>query len=246
MAHGSMVNWCGIGGLVLAAAMCLCAQPVQALRGTPSDMCRAAAARAAKLTGVPVSVLLAISLTETGRRMDGQMSPWPWTLNIEGKGFWLDTENAALDMAHSARAAGKRSFDVGCFQLNYRWHGEAFKSLSDMLNPDTNALYAARFLAGLYSETGNWSQAAGHYHSRTRHFADRYRKMFDTHLAAIAGGPEPGQTEVAQARLSAENHYPLLRAGAAPSALGSLMPTQAGPSAGLFGNRVAKPFWSGS
>ncbi|OSP54764.1 hypothetical protein BV911_11380 [Pseudoruegeria sp. SK021] len=209
-------------------------------------MCRASAARAAQKTGVPLAVLLAISLTETGRRLDGQTSPWPWTLNVEGKGYWLDGETAALELAQRTLAAGTKSFDVGCFQLNYRWHGAAFSSLNDMLNPDQNALYAARFLADLFQETGDWSRAAGHYHSRTQAFADRYRRTFDTHLAAMADMPLPDLVELAPGRAPRENLYPLLQTGAAPSELGSLMPRHISNQGGLFANRTTKPFWSGS
>ena len=64
-------------------------------------------------------------------------------------------------------AAGRRSFDVGCFQINYHWHGHNFPSLEAMFDPDTGADYAARFLQSLYAERGNWSAAAGAYHSQT-------------------------------------------------------------------------------
>ena len=55
-----------------------------------SLICSQAAAYAAQETGVPVSVLQAISLTETGRNRSGEMHPWPWTVNMEGKGVWFE------------------------------------------------------------------------------------------------------------------------------------------------------------
>ncbi len=54
--------------------------------------CDRAAQRAALSHGVPLDVLRAISRVETGRALDGQLAPWPWTINVEGKGFWFDSE----------------------------------------------------------------------------------------------------------------------------------------------------------
>ncbi|MFS4437038.1 lytic transglycosylase domain-containing protein [Paracoccaceae bacterium GXU_MW_L88] len=138
------------------------------------------AARAAS-GHVPAEVLAAITITETGR--NGQ--PWPWTVNLEGKGHWFDTRDAALAFARKARAAGRTSFDVGCFQVNYRWHGEYFASLEDMFEPRVNAAYASKFLGDLFNETGSWSAAAGAYHSRTPKYANIYRARFDRIIAQL-------------------------------------------------------------
>ena len=210
-----------------------------------SALCHHAAARAAAETGVPLRVLLAITLTETGRAANGTVAPWPWTLNIEGEGFWFDTQAEALARAKAARDAGRVSFDTGCFQVNYRWHGTGFASLADMLDPAANATYAARFLARLHAELGDWSAAAGAYHSRTPRHATRYRAIFDRHFArldtlhALPRGTAP--TRTATDRTARENAFPLLRAGAAPRAAGSLVPVQPG-TGGLFGR--ARPLWS--
>ena len=99
---------------------------------------------------MPQDVLHAISLTETGRPANGRLRPWPWAINREGKGFWFKNRDEALAFAKASVAAGRRSFDVGCFQINYHWHGMNFASLEAMFDPDTGADYAARFLQSLY------------------------------------------------------------------------------------------------
>lgn len=213
----------------------------------PAALCLEAAATAAAETGVPLQVLLAVSLTETGRAIGGRLLPWPWTLNIEGDGFWFDTHAEALARARASRAAGRVSFDTGCFQVNYRWHGEAFASLEDMLDPVANAVYAGRFLARLRAETGSWSAAAGAYHSRTPRHATRYRAIFDRHYAALDQAPLPlvaararpaAQDERRVARLNA---FPLLQPGdPGPRSPGSLVPLRAG-NGGLFAR--ARPLW---
>lgn len=98
---------------------------------------------------------------------------------MEGRGVWFDSFEEARDYVARHHARGARSYDVGCFQINYRWHGQHFSSLEQMFDPDTNAKYAARFLGQLYAEFGDWSRAAGAYHSRTPSFAGKYRARFD-------------------------------------------------------------------
>ncbi len=206
----------------------------EAARDAGADMCRSAAQQVSTETGVPVDVLNAISLTETGRKRNGSFAPWPWTVNMEGAGHWFDTAQEALAYTLDGHAKGKRSFDVGCFQLNYNWHGHAFESIEQMFDPIANARYAADFLSRLYAETGSWSAAAGAYHSRTPEYANRYRKIFDRHYAALSEG---GPTVVANANsfvdepdddLAAEpmrqNNDPLLIASNETGRMGSLVP----------------------
>nr|WP_234998943.1 transglycosylase SLT domain-containing protein [Ruegeria sp. AU67] len=107
---------------------------------------------AAQSEGVPLDVMRAIARVETGRTADGALQPWPWTINVEGKGIWFTSEFEAKSYVFEIFKAGKRSFDIGCFQINYRWHGEAFRSIDAMFDPDENAKYAARFLKDLYTE----------------------------------------------------------------------------------------------
>ncbi len=220
--------------LALAATAAAWAGGADASRATGADVCRAAARQVSSETGVPVEVLDAIALTETGRKSGGAFGPWPWTVNMEGAGHWFDGPAEALDYAESNFAQGKRSFDVGCFQLNYKWHGQAFKSIEQMFDPLANARYAAGFLSRLYGETGDWSAAAGAYHSRTPQYANRYRKIFDKHFAAVSGGSGPAYANAnsfadeADPQLAAEpmrqNNYPLLIASNETGRLGSLVP----------------------
>ena len=163
-----------------------------------ASICDQSGTRAAKATGVPLAVLRAISLTETGRKLGGRHRPWPWTVNMEGKGIWFDTRAEALAYVRKHFARGARSFDVGCFQINYRWHGKAFRSIEDMFEPDLNALYAGRFLRTLFSEKGDWPRAAGAYHSRTPKYATRYAARFTRILARLTGKSQAPIPELAQ------------------------------------------------
>lgn len=166
----------------------------------PGAQCREAADLAAVRHGVPAGVLHAIALAESGMRRGGVFQPWPWTLNVEGQGFRFDDARAALAHARSAMRAGARSVDLGCFQINHRWHGSAFASLEAMLDPGVSADYAARFLRQLFAESGDWLTAVGHYHSRTAVHADRYRAQVEA-LLARTGDVVPHAAPAAQDRL---------------------------------------------
>ncbi len=186
----------------------------------PSYQCDQAAARASELNGVPIDILLAISRVETGR--GGSASgPWPWTINADGQGQWYDSKADAVLAATDHLTDGTGTFDVGCFQLNFRWHGENFPDLGTMFDPVANADYAASYLAGLYQEFGDWSQAVSAYHSRTAELAEAYLQKVKSVLAdpgASPVAPEP-ENEVR------ENLFPLLQAGGQGSA-GSIVPLQ--------------------
>lgn len=205
-------------------------------------ICENAALQAASVTGVPVSVLRAISLTETGRRRGGKFRPWPWTVNMEGKGVWFDTEDDARAYVYKNYKRGARSFDVGCFQLNYKWHGKAFASIEQMFDPQENANYAANFLKDLFAEMGNWSDAAGAYHSRTPKYANKYKVRFNSIRSELDDLPQAiSDAAISNANSSIpkenrpdkdvfrENKFPLLfRSKVGVAKLGSLVPVNAG------------------
>ncbi len=217
-----------LGYGLLGLAIVVAATGVPRHASASAETCEIAASQISVETGVPLEVLRAISLTETGRNRGGRIASWPWTVNMEGRGEWFDTAREALDFANDHHRRGARSFDVGCFQLNYRWHGENFASVEAMFDPVANARYAARFLRDLYDEFNDWSLAAGAYHSRTEIHASKYRTRFDKFMTAQAGQDwEPelraGRANEAQT-IARVNRYPLLQTGSAPRAIGSLVP----------------------
>lgn len=151
----------------------------------PAAVCEWAAMTAAAEMGVPPDILGALTLTETGRRRGGIVRPWAWSVNAEGAGSWFDDPAEALAFAQDRIDQGRLNVDIGCFQLNYRWHGENFPSVVEMFDPLENARYAARFVRDLYSETGDWRRAAGAFHSRTAVHANRYLARFDDLRATL-------------------------------------------------------------
>ncbi|WP_226341100.1 transglycosylase SLT domain-containing protein [Gemmobacter serpentinus] len=188
-----------------------------------ADLCDRAAMRAASETGVPLEVLRSLTRAETGRNRNGVLEPWPWAVNQAGQGYWFDSADAAADFVTAQLDLGVTNLDIGCFQLNHRWHSEGFVSLATMFDPEENAVYAARFLASKYRESGDWVQAAGAYHSGTEEFAGKYEARFREILQDLA----PAEIRLADLTGDAPaprvNAYPLLQAGGT-GGTGSLVP----------------------
>ena len=196
-----------------------------------AGICDTAARRAALSEDVPLDVLRAITRVETGRDSNGQLTPWPWTINVEGQGFWFTSEFEAKTYVFKIFKAGKRSFDVGCFQVNYRWHGKAFRSIDAMFDPDENATYAARFLKGLFEELGSWPAAVGAYHSRTPSLAKAYTGRFQTVLAQLDQPDTPNRRARDPFTAAATPLIPLNVPQSGQVALGSLVPSSAAATA---------------
>ena len=110
---------------------------------------------------MPLGVLYAVGLTETGR---GD-SLRPYALNIEGKASYDDDKATALRRFAGARAAGTKLIDVGCMQINHHFHARQFASVEQMFEPAANVEYAARFLKELKAREGNWTMAVARYHA---------------------------------------------------------------------------------
>jgi hypothetical protein len=204
---------------VLSMVSCLVVPGAGHALSDPTVLCRDAAAKAAKKTGVPYDVLVAITTVETGRNDQ----PWPWTVNFGGDGRWYDSAAEAALSVDQALRDGATNIDIGCFQLNYRWHASAFGSLDDMLDPEQNASYAAEFLSQHYAKTGDWALAAAAYHSGTPEFAEAYQSKFEATYDRLATGTDP----VAEPVEDRQNRFPLLVAGS-PGLKGSLFPSGTG------------------
>ncbi|MDP5220017.1 transglycosylase SLT domain-containing protein [Ruegeria sp. 2205SS24-7] len=220
------------GLLLFVFVLGLYATPATALRpGQFAAQCDRAAIGAAQRYGVPESVMLAITRVETGRTRDGALAPWPWAINISGKGYWFQTRHEAQSFVFKHFVNGARNFDVGCFQINYRWHGNKFRSIEEMFDPQKNADHAARFLLDLHREFRNWTAAAGAYHSRTQWRAEQYAARFREVEAKLPDGSAKDRQHMASKR-SIQAALPLTQ-GTSPQ-LGSLVPTGVGTGASFL------------
>lgn len=125
--------------------------------------------------GVPVEVFFSIALQESGKSGRDKFLPWPWTLNIDDKGYYFDTreeaEIALLTAMEVARHKGKIGrVAVGIGQIYMPSHVNQFVSPIQALDPTENLNYAAKLLAEHYLNTlkegtPDWWVAVGRYHS---------------------------------------------------------------------------------
>lgn len=115
-------------------------------------------------------LLTAISNVETGHWNDTYKTKvaWPWTVNAEGKGYYYSSKKEAIAKVKKLQKQGIKSIDVGCMQINLKYHPKAFSSLDEAFNPKKNVEYAANFLTKLYDEHNDWLKAASSYHSRNK------------------------------------------------------------------------------
>lgn len=139
--------------------------------------CMRAIYQTSKSLQIPVDVLGAVALTETGIRKGKKFTPWPWALNVNGKGYIYKSREQAFLAARKFLGQGKTSIDMGCMQMNWRWHKNRFgASVNNALDPLKNVMAAGRFLKEHYKKYGNWTKAIGRYHSGTPQYASRYLK----------------------------------------------------------------------
>lgn len=127
--------------------------------------------------GIPSDLLRAVSLTESGRTTaNKQKVAWPWTINVEGRGYMFSSKAEAIQAVEKFQRKGIKSIDVGCMQVNLKHHANAFKNLHEAFNPQTNVAYAAQFLKNLNVQNGTWDKAVAHYHSASPRFHNPYRQ----------------------------------------------------------------------
>lgn len=79
--------------------------------------------------------------------------------------MFAQSPDEALAVFQQARSQGAELIDLGCMQINQRYHGDQFTSLEAMLDPEKNVDYAARFLAQLHAKHVTWTMAVARYHA---------------------------------------------------------------------------------
>lgn len=147
--------------LFLIALAAISISSLSAAAHAAGNPCEPEILRAADRYGIPVGILYAVGLTETGRKGSLQ----PNALNIEGKALFPKTPREAVAAFKTARQSGARLIDLGCMQINHHYHSSHFRSVEEMLDPRRNVDYAARFLVQLHARHETWSMAVARYHA---------------------------------------------------------------------------------
>ena len=135
--------------------------PSSSAEPTGKAICEREIIRAAELHSVPISILYAIGLNESGRK--GEMTPH--ALNIAGKSSFPASLDEGLKQIASSQLKGIKLIDVGCMQINIYYHSKKFKNLESMFDARMNVEYAANFIRTLKQQTGTWTRAVARYHA---------------------------------------------------------------------------------
>lgn len=156
--------------VLVTVLLALCGQmwPKYALAGQDFSGICAGAVHAAEIgSHLPPFLLHAVSLAESGRWSERRQAAvaWPWTITAGGEGKFFRTKEKALAEIRQLLARGVTNIDVGCMQINLRYHGDAFRKLEEAIEPINNVAYAAAFLRHLRLKSGSWAHAIGKYHT---------------------------------------------------------------------------------
>lgn len=169
------------GACLFGLALCLVTPPAQAQTesttkvttassNSPWSLCERATVAAEMAQRLPRAMLFSVSMVESGRfnKQTRQTRPWPWTINAEGQSYYFKTKSEAIAATKALLKEGMRSIDIGCMQVNLRYHPNAFADLEAAFDPATNVAYSADFLKRLYGRTDSWPEAIAAYHSQSK------------------------------------------------------------------------------
>ncbi len=116
---------------------------------------------------IPYTILYAIALAESGRGLNGNRirRPWPWTLNVAGRGHFYPSHKAAWTALNNFIARGERSIDIGLMQVSWRFHKDKLGNTWQALDPYHNLRVAAGILKNCFNKRHDWWASVGCYHS---------------------------------------------------------------------------------
>ncbi len=137
---------------------------------------------------LPPEVLYAVALTESARQVDssGNVRPWPWTLNVQGRGHFFDSRQEAEAALQQHFDQGRRSIDIGLMQVNWRYHRQRLGSPQLALDPYHNLRVAAEILRDCHQSRNDWWAAVGCYHApNSPQRAARYRARVRAHWQRV-------------------------------------------------------------
>jgi soluble lytic murein transglycosylase-like protein len=132
-----------------------------AAHGASPPVCEQQMTRAARASDIPLEILYSVALTETGNR--GALDPYD--MNVDGRAVHSNSLDEALARFALERSHGAKLIDIGCMQVNQRWHGSHFRSVAEMFDPERNVQYAASYLKSLRRDAGSWTLAVARYNA---------------------------------------------------------------------------------
>lgn len=153
-----------------------------------------------RLYHIPLGLLHAISLTESG--IGNQ--PWPWTLNVYGVPYRFSSAQQTRAAVRDFLARGIQLVDIGPMQVDWQYHQNQLGSVTAAVNPLRNVAVAGRILKTDYDQTGTWSAAVGLYHGggpqRQNTYIQEVFSRWHRANSAVDGYPEIGTLQRVRSR----------------------------------------------
>ncbi len=137
-----------------------------------------------KKYSIPDKLLTSISLVESGIKKQNKFVSWPWTLNVGGEAHFFESKNEALEFLKK-NYKKKKNIDVGCMQISMKYHAHNFKSFDEIIDPENNVKYAAKFLKKLFSKHKRWNEAISRYHSSEPQKKKKYLNRVNNYWSEI-------------------------------------------------------------
>lgn len=150
------------------------------------EMCRLAILKAEKDYNILPGLLQTIASVESGRWVSAANArvAWPWTVHANGRGYYYQTKAEAVAAVENMQRRGITNIDVGCMQINLKYHGHNFKNTSEAFDVEKNTAYSAKFLRTLYKKNrADWKKTAMHYHSKNKRKGINYKNRLENHYA---------------------------------------------------------------
>jgi hypothetical protein len=141
-------------------------------------------ARASTAYAVPLGVLYAVGMTESGNKKSLQ----PNAMNIDGRAYFATSVADGIRAFSEASGRGAKLIDIGCMQIDHHFHAAEFASLTEMFNPHANVDYAARFLKRLRQSEGSWTLAVARYHAGPNNNPAQKRYVCTVIVNMVASG----------------------------------------------------------
>lgn len=158
----------------------------------PYEMCSFAISNVEKAHQIKDNLMQTIASVESGRYVSEikKRVAWPWSVHAQGKGYYYESKEEAIEAVKSMQNKGIKNIDVGCMQINLKYHGSAFSSLEDAFDPTKNVTYSAKFLKKLYKRNHSWEKTAMQYHSKNITKGTRYKNKLVKHFAKYVRNDE--------------------------------------------------------
>jgi len=143
--------------------------------------------KVAREYSIPEILLYSVALQESEKPGTGR--PWPWTINVGGKGIYFDSRTELFKYAEKLIERGITNFDIGLMQVNWRWNGQHFRSLWAATEPYTNLRTGAMIIRKYYRESRSYEVAIGKYHAPSNpENAKKYKELVRNKLALLVDG----------------------------------------------------------